>query len=181
MQESRKRVFETVLPRAEIGQALARLTAGADQGRLVIAGETIPFDDVASLKVSLKPHGDAWRLLVRLKDAGPIESADAPVSGTAESGRPRYKDLKKRMKRTFAALEAAAAAGTSPSADVLASFVADSRLMTTYSGKGDPDYPAYDAAVTQLEAVCAAGDPARLAEAVATLRRLKKECHNRYA
>lgn len=180
MQEPRRRAFEKILPRAEACQALARLTAEVPQGRLVLGGETIPVGEDTSIKVSLKPRDGAWRLTVRLKDPAPAPDGPSPALASLRD-KPRYKDLKKRMRRSFKAVETALAAGRTPETDALAAFVADSRLMTTYPGRGDPDYPAYDAAVERLEAAAAGGDLPAMTQAVAALRRLKKECHSRYA
>jgi len=179
MQGSHRRAFAKILPRAEARSALARLTAEAAQGRLRLDGDTIPLSEATSIKVSLKPYGDAWRLSVRLKEPEPAEASGEARPSSRD--KPRYKDLKKRMRQTFKAVETAVAAGRAPEADVVAAFVADSRVMTTYPGRGDPDYPAYNAAVDRLEVAVASGDLPAMALAVAALRRLKKECHSRYA
>lgn len=96
-------------------------------------------------------------------------------------GRPRYKGLKKRMKHFFKALVVSLRAGQAPDRDVVAAFIADSRLMTSFPGKGDAFYPAYDAEVDRLEEAAAAGDIAAMTASVAALDRMKKECHSRHA
>lgn len=180
MQAPRKRAFEKILSRVAARQALAQLTAEVEQGRLVLGEDSIELGETTSVKVSLKPHGDAWLLSVRLKDA-PSDDAAGGESVRPSPDAPRYKDLKKRMQRTFKILCAEVAAGRIPEAQALAAFTADSRRMTTYPGKGDAFYPAYEAAVGDLEAAAASGDLAALTQSVAALRRLKKECHSRHA
>jgi len=85
------------------------------------------------------------------------------------------------MKRDFKDIGASLAAGAAPHADTLAAFVADSRLMTTYRGKGDEHYPDYLAAVDRFEAAWAAGDQETTARAYRELALCKKACHARHA
>ena len=195
---SRKRKFELVLPRVEALRALTDLTAQAADGSLIINGEPVALDDFASLKIAVKHFGASSLLKVSLKypaqgpDALPApasldadgESSDAearPAASEANDGKPRYKGLKKAMKQTFKAIAMALRAGLAPDPGQLADFIAQSRLMTTYPGRGDAFYPAYDAEIDRLEAAAAAGDVAAMTDSVAALDRMKKECHSRHA
>lgn len=209
MSESRKRKFELVLPRVEALTTLADLTAQAAAGNLVIGGEVVPLDGFTSLKIGIKHLGASSLLKVRLKypaagldalptpagmdrEAAAREAALAGAPGGPESGagaseavesegRPRYKGLKKRMKHFFKAMVVSLRAGQAPEPEVVAAFVQDSRLMTSFPGKGDAFYPAYDAEVARLEQAMAAGDLAAMTASVAALDRMKKECHSRHA
>ncbi|MEA4858106.1 MAG: GAK system XXXCH domain-containing protein [Solidesulfovibrio sp.] len=199
MSASRKRKFEMVLPRVEALRALTELTARAAEGALVVGGEAVALKDFTSLKIGIKDLGASCLLKVSLKyPALGVAALPSPASVDAEEGRrehvadhapepmdegdkPRYKGLKKRMKHFFKAIVTSLRAGTAPDADVLAAFVADSRLMTGYPGRGDAFYPAYDAEVDRLEAAAAAGDLDAMTASVAALDRMKKECHSRHA
>uniref|UniRef100_I2PYS1 GAK system XXXCH domain-containing protein n=1 Tax=Desulfovibrio sp. U5L TaxID=596152 RepID=I2PYS1_9BACT len=209
MSGSHKRKFELVLPRVEALTTLAELTAQAAAGNLVIGGQVVPLDDFMSLKIGIKHLGASSMLKVQLKypavgmDALPTPAgvdredaareaslAGAPEAAAAEAGepgavepegRPRYKGLKKRMKHFFKAMVVSLRAGQAPDRDVVAAFIADSRLMTSFPGKGDAFYPAYDAEVDRLEEAVAAGDIAAMTASVAALDRMKKECHSRHA
>lgn len=196
MSGSRKRKFELVLPRVEALQALADLTAKAGLGELVVGDEVVPLDDCSSLKISIKHFGASSMLKVALKfpalglDALPTPEADAPdaAEGTqqpaetvAAGGHPRYKSLKKRMKSSFKLIVLALRTSQVPDAQAVASFIADSRVMTRFPGKGDAFYPAYDAEVDRFEAAAAAGDLAAMTASAAALDRMKKECHSRHA
>ncbi|EFL50049.1 conserved hypothetical protein [Solidesulfovibrio fructosivorans JJ]] len=199
MSASRKRKFELVLPRVEALAALTDLTAQAAEGNLVIDGEVVPLEDFTSLKIAIKHLGASSLLKVSLKypalglaalptPAG-VEAEDAAreaaLAGAPETveseGRPKYKGLKKRMKHFFKAIVTSLRAGLVPDADSLAGFIADSRRMTSYPGKGDAFYPAYDAEVDRLEAAAASGDLEAMTASVAALDRMKKECHSRHA
>ncbi len=202
MSGSRKRKFELVLPRVEALTTLADLTAQAAAGNLVIGNEVVPLDGFTSLKIAIKHFGASSMLKVRIKypaaglaalpqtagaedEDAAREAALAGAPGSAEpvdaEGLPRYKGLKKRMKHFFKAMVMSLRAGQAPDGDVVAAFVADSRLMTAYPGRGDAFYPAYDAEVDRLEAAFAARDLEAMTAAVAALDRMKKECHSRHA
>jgi len=197
---SRKCRFELVLPRVEALRALADLTAQAGAGRLVIGDETVDVGDCASLKIGIKHFGASSLLKVSLRypalgaDALPtpagLEAESVPPAGpdTAEAAataapeaRPRYKNLKKGMKQTFKGVVAALRAGVAPDAALLGEFIAASRTMTSYPGRGDAFYPAYDAEIDRLEAAAAAGDVQAMTASAAALDRMKKECHSRHA
>ncbi len=201
--KSRKRKFELVLPRVEALEALTRLTGPVPQGNLVIGEETVPLEDFTSLKVTLKNFGASSLLKVRLKypalgvaalpSQAAMEAEDAAVEAAAaarpaepeaepeEAGKPRYKGLKKRMRHTFKAVLAALGAGMAPDMALLDEFIADCRLMTSFPGKGDAFYPAFDAEVDRLKAAALAGDMEAMIAAAAALDRMKKECHSRHA
>ena len=199
MSLSRKRKFELVLPRVEALQALSDLTAKAGLGELVVGTEVVPLDDCRSLKISIKHFGASSMLKVTLKfpalgpDALPApdvpdaeapaggESADTPAEAVETSGQPRYKSLKKRMKSSFKLIVMSLRAGQIPTPDAVASFIADSRVMIRFPGKGDAFYPAYDAEVDRFAAAAAAGDVAAMTASAAALDRMKKECHSRHA
>ena len=194
MNGSRKRKFELALPRVDALRALAELTAQAGQGLLVIGEETVELADCASLKISVKHLGVSSLLKVSLKypalgpealpradEAGEDVPGDEPGDAPGPDGLPRYKGLKKRMKHSFKAIVVALRAGLAPEPAVAASFVADSRLMTRYPGKGDAFYAAYDAEVDRFELALAAGDVAAMTASAAALDRMKKECHSRHA
>ena len=198
---SHKKKFELVLPRVEAMQTLADLTAKAASGSLVIGGQVVALDDFTSLKIGIKHFGASSMLKVTLRypALGPgalptpadLDAGGAAAVSGAETvraaeavepgGLPRYKSLKKRMKQTFKSLVMALRAGQAPDPADLAVFVADSRLMTAYPGRGDAFYPAYNAEVDRLEAAADAGDVAAMTNAVAALDRMKKECHSRHA
>ena len=199
MSGSRKRKFELVLPRVEALATLAGLTSQAAQGNLVIDGEVVPLEDFTSLKIAVKHLGASTLLKVSLKypalglaalptpegveaeDEAREAALDALPEAEAPEGKPKYKSLKKRMKYLFKAIIVSLRAGQAPAADVMAGFIADSRLMTSYPGKGDAFYPAYDAEVDRLEAAAAAADLDAMTASVAALDRMKKECHSRHA
>lgn len=173
----------------------------ADIGSLAIRLKNL--GDMAKIKIAIKPpkaHKDDEAIFIDdLPDAPDSpggsddperpEASDAPGGDEADdamaredlrSGRPGYKSLKKRMKKSFKLLGAALAAGNAPPSGALAAFQADAALMTTYPGRGDPFYPAFDQEMARFGRAAAAGDIPAMAASHAELARLKKQCHDRY-
>jgi len=187
MHGSRKRRIEKTLPRDDVPRALAEVVARAGEGLLVIDGQTVELADCASFKISIR-HGcptSQLKVTLRYPEAPGVLGGDSTAKDSPEEsgphGLPRYKGLKKRMKSTFRAIRDALLAGAAPDAGVATSFVADSRLMTRYPGKGDAHYATYDAEVDRFEQALAAGDVAAMTASASALERLKKECHSRHA
>lgn len=193
--------LETVLPRTQLADFLERLAAQVRSGEIAFPDGNVSIAGMKTLKISAKDAGGDLAVKVRLKfprpepapraaglrrgaahPAGDASETDQPgpaAPGTAP--RPRYKGLKKRMKRDFKDIGASLAAGALPRPEILAAFLADSRLMTSYRGKGDEHYPQYLAAAAALEAAAASGDQEAMARAYRDLAACKKACHARYA
>ncbi len=188
--------LETTLPRDELADFLRRLAAQAQSGVLDFPGGAVPLAGMKTLKISVKDAGEALTIKVRLKypkpeptpsRAAPGGAADSradrdtPPAAPGAGLRPRYKSLKKRMKRDFKDIGASLAAGFPPNPASATNFTADSRLMTTYRGKGDEQYPAYLAAVDAFAAAFAAGDLEAMAQSYRDLALCKKKCHADHA
>ncbi|NMC49263.1 MAG: GAK system XXXCH domain-containing protein [Desulfovibrio sp.] len=173
------------LGRNELAAFLRQLADEAQQGALSFPGGPVGLSGMKALKITIKDAGPGLRAKVRIKFPKP-DTPDASRGGRrpalqASPVRPRYNSLKKRMKRNFKDIGAALAAGFAPKSELVATFVADSRLMTTYRGKGDEAYPAYLEAVSAFAAAAAAGDVEAMVPAYRELAAGKKRCHARYA
>ena len=93
---------------------------------------------------------------------------------------PEYKHLKERMKANFKQVRKAVKKGRPLDTELVRTFCSDARLMTTYPDKGSEYYPAFLEWVERLASAVELGDCSKLAEAVAALRRMEKDCHKRY-
>ncbi|QLA17667.1 GAK system XXXCH domain-containing protein [Desulfolutivibrio sulfoxidireducens] len=198
--------LEKTLDRGDLASFLRHLADEAQSGALSFPQGPVPLQGMKALKITVKDTGRALRAKVRIKfpkpgepDARP-DGPDGPggpggpqgptAPDTADAGtaggetapaRPRYTSLKKRMKRDFKDIGASLAAGFDPKPAVVASFLADSRLMTTYRGKGDASYPDYLAALAAFETAAASGEPEAMVQAYRELAARKKQCHARHA
>lgn len=185
MDPSPKAKLEKDLNRDELAAFLRQLADEAQKGALSFPGGSVGLSGMKALKITIKDAGPGLKAKVRIRFPKP-ETPDAPREGRAPAlqaspGRPRYKSLKKRMKRDFKDIGAALAAGFAPKPELVAAFAADSRLMTTYKGKGDEAYPAYLEAVSAFAAAAAAGDVEAMVPAYRELAAGKKRCHARHA
>ncbi len=189
--------LEMLLERDGLAAFLRQLADEAQSGTLMFPGGPVGLAGMKALKIGVKDTGQGLRAKVRVKfprpgeprtehgaTTGPAETAGPavrPAGAGAPLIRPRYKALKKRMKQDFKDIGAALAAGFAPNPAVVASFLADSRLMTTYRGKGDASYPDYLAALAAFETAAASGDPEAMVPAYRELAACKKQCHDRHA
>ena len=95
-------------------------------------------------------------------------------------GYPEYKQLKQRMKADFKQIRKAVKKGRAPDTELVRSFCSDAQLMTTYPEKGNEYYPDFQDRVKNLEEAAEQRDWAKLADVVAEVRRVEKECHKRF-
>jgi XXXCH domain-containing protein len=134
------------------------------------------------VKLSVKFPKPSFGVLPQGEAAGEAigeEAVEAP--GSAQSGLPKYKSLKKHMKQTFKAIGMALTAGQAPPELEARSFLADSMLMVSYSGKGDEFYGAYQGKVQAFEAALNASDLEAMKALFHELAQIKRDCHSRHA
>ena len=193
-----KHKIEFAIPENGLADWLRALAAQIDAGELTPGEEPVSLEGYRGMKISVKPaFGGELRAKLSIKFPKPVRSAASVLEpGVVEPGivegedededegegeMPRYKSLKKHMKSTFKTIGAALAAGQTPPAAEFASFIADSKLMVAYPGKGDEFYPEYLEKTQALEAAFAAGDLEAMQAMHQELARLKRECHSRHA
>ena len=142
------------------------------------------------LKLGVKRELDGYGVKVKVKPwqpreayaGGPGPATVSPEGGppAAESGLPKYKSLKKRMKGQFKAIYDRLLNDALPDAAVVEAFLADSKLMIAYSGYGDEFYDEYDTLCLGFREAFERGDLTACKTAAQELNRIKKECHDRH-
>lgn len=141
----------------------------------------VHIDDFKKLKIGLRRSGEEIEIKAKVKYTAPPEPGDAPQAETdQEAGPGKYSKLKKRMEKTFKAMEEATKADSLPDPALMESFLADSARMVTYPGKGDEFYERYVEACRLFSDAFASGDVAGTAERLAQLKALRKDCHAIY-
>jgi len=91
-----------------------------------------------------------------------------------------YNQLKVRMKSDFKLIRRAVKKGALPDVELARTFRSEAHLMTEFPDKGDENYPQFRDVVDKLATAVEVGDRATLADAVAAMHRMKKECHRRF-
>ena len=99
---------------------------------------------------------------------------------TTARGKTSYKNLKKRMKRTFAGILRNAANYQLPTQKEMDSFVNDSRAMVEFPGYGDEYYQEYMNMVQQMQEAFRQNDARELMYKAQEVNQLQKDCHKRY-
>ena len=187
-----KHKSEAMIPRDAVPRWLRDLADAMEAGELRSETGAVSLEGWRGLKVSMK-EGFGDRMDVKVSVKFPKASrqllAGQPLPGGEDpddddddcDSLPKYSSLKKHMKQTFKAIGQALAAGQAPPEAEARSFLADSRLMVSYPGKGEEFYAAYMEQVLAFEAALTAKDTQRMKTSYQELARLKRECHSRYA
>lgn len=139
-------------------------------------------DDFAKIKVTAKNAFGKVALKAKIKSASECAAPDdllgdeCPVPNV----KPRYKDLKGRMKSSFQMLVKMVNDGEMPPQRAVDSFLKDSELMCTYPGYGDEFYEDYLKVCDSLRAAYEAQDLTLMKDAVKALAQEKSRCHAKY-
>lgn len=181
---SREVKIERSFSSAETAQFLRDLAAAIENGHQtgLLEEYGVRLQDSKKIKLGIKRAGEEIILKLKIKSAAeactPGAEAEAAEGPAAE--RPGYKSLKKRMKGSFKRIGNALEQGQMPAAPDIEQFLADSRLMVSYAGKGDEFYQAYTAACQEFHAAVRGNDPAAAFDRYSALDQLKSDCHQRY-
>ncbi len=187
MSMTAKHKAEIILEKDGVSAWLRELADGVDAGELASPSGPVSLEGMKGLKVAFKESFDGRvRAKLSVKFPKPVSpligEPGVPDEDEGEEGAlPKYKSLKKHMKQTFKAIGMALNAGQLPPDLEARSFIADSRLMVSYPGKGDEFYAAYLEKTEAFEAALAASDVESLKTLYQELAQLKRDCHSRYA
>jgi|GEM_PF-5544898 len=134
------------------------------------------------------------RMKIKIKNAGPQAvvkfkmERDTPGETVGAESRPRrtkskkgsYKELKKRMDKTFSSLSRSLREGVIPSGTDIERFYREVQQMVTYKDKGKPHYAEFVKVSNGFFGACRDGDLSAAQTAYQRLRDLKKVCHDRF-
>ncbi len=181
-----KQKYEALVKTTEMGDFFAQVAENLKEGKFVFNEQDVPLEGFSSIKLSVKNMGESSLIKIKLKyqkteDNDIFVNEGDEAGPTLESGRPKYKSLKKKMKNEWKTLRLSLQNGQLPDPTIASVFIEESRLMTTYPGKGDEYYAAYNAATDAFEKAVNDKDLEAARIAMSELGRLKRECHDRYA
>ncbi len=182
---SREVKIERSFSNTETAQFLRDLAAAIEDGDQMGLLEEygVSLHNSKKIKLGIKRAGEEIILKLKIKSAAEAYTPEAGAEGSerpAAEERPGYKSLKKRMKSTFKRIGNALEQGQLPASPDIEQFLADSRLMVSYAGKGDEFYAAYTAACQGFNTAVQGGDPAAVLARYRALDQLKSDCHQRY-
>jgi len=182
-----KHKAEMILEKDGVSAWLRGLADAIDAGELASESGSVSLEGMKSLKASFKESFDGRvRARLSVKFPRPLppligEPGEPEGEDEDEGALPKYKSLKKHMKQTFKAIGLALNAGQLPPDLEARSFIADSRLMVSYPGKGDEFYAVYLEKTEAFEAALAASDLDAMKRLYQELAQLKRDCHSRHA
>lgn len=141
--------------------------------------ELVCFEDFRKIKISIKNEFGQIAVKAKIRQEKECSTSDEGSDAQGET-KPKYKDLKKRMKRSFKMIFNMIHDGTLPPAEAVESFLIDSELMVAYPGYGDEYYEEYTKACAEFAEAYKAEDLERLKPAVDELANQKGRCHAKY-
>lgn len=141
-------------------------------------------DCTKAKKIRLSIKDEYGQLTAKLKVSAYIDECDqcdeCECGGKRADGLPQYKRLKKRMATSFKVIFKALHMNSVPPDEAVADFIADSRLMTKYPGKGAPLYAEYNKLTDILEEAWQTKNLQKFHETVDALNHMKTQCHHQY-
>ncbi|QGY41931.1 GAK system XXXCH domain-containing protein [Pseudodesulfovibrio cashew] len=136
-------------------------------------------DEFSKLKISIKNEFGQLALKAKFKSALPCDEPGAKT-GSGEPAKPKYKQIKKRMRSSFKMLVKLIHEGEAPPEEAVRSFLEDSALMVTYPGYGDEYYESYSQACEAFKDAFESGDVDRMHETIDVIVHEKSRCHAKY-
>lgn len=138
--------------------------------------------DFTKLKLSAKNEFGKVALKAKIKSSRECEPPEDLLGedGKPVLAKPKYKNLKSRMKSSFKMLVKMVNDGEMPPREAVASFLEDSVLMCTYPGYGDEFYEDYLKVCDGLKAAFEANDLVAMKDSIKALAMEKSRCHAKY-
>ncbi len=139
-------------------------------------------------KLKIKISQDLENTIIKIK-AKPEKCS--PLSAQEKQGtdhsqtpqtpaKPRYTDLKKRMKNSFKTIFKSIHAGVLPPERIAKQFIEDSKLMVTYEGHGENYYAEYTVACDEFVSALENKNIEDAHKACDSLNNIKAHCHSQY-
>ena len=184
--EKAKQKLRQTLTDQETVEFLRNLAQGIENGSLEFNEARIPWNEVSKIEITFKNQGNLIAVKSKLKsETSPDMEGDLDDSGPDKTGqekkpRPSYKNLKKRMKRTFKIILVSLARDSLPPDEKIKAFVRDCGLMSGFSGYGNEYYPQFLQEIQDMEEAFNENDLQSLKEAVSRISRSMKDCHSRH-
>lgn len=157
----------------------AALENGTTQDTAYLAG----IEGFKKLKLDIRNEYGQTSIKIKAK---PSKSGTMVIREGAEDefiqAKPKYSNLKKRMKISFKTIFKALHAGTLPPAEAVEEFVADSHIMIGFTDKGYGD-EYYEEYINACEAFKKAFDEGNVEQAhklCDEINSIKAHCHSKY-
>jgi XXXCH domain-containing protein len=166
-----------------------RILEADELERLVgVLNDVMRFDADAGItpdgfkKIKMSVAFEFGRAMAKVKVSLPSADKDAPEHECIAPGDElmKYSKLKKRMKKSFKAIQAPLDQGQLPPEEAVSAFLAESDMMICYPGYGDEFYLDYIKDCRALAKAWEKQDLDALRDAAAKLGERKAQCHEKY-
>ncbi|WP_320172361.1 GAK system XXXCH domain-containing protein [Maridesulfovibrio sp.] len=177
--------IERMISTGELPEFFRKMASAMETGATDENAYLSAIEGFEKLKISIR--NEQGQTVIKIK-ARPSKMPDQDETATSEAesrsdtGKPKYTQLKKRMKKSFKTIFKTLHAGEMPPAETVEEFIADSELMTSYTGKGlgDEYYSEYTDACEVFMEAFKAGDQEAAHTACDEINHIKTKCHAKY-
>lgn len=161
----------------QLPAALRSLASDIERGVLALGGVERALAALRKIELSAATEGAGCRVTYK---ASFREQSESPSSAENEEAEHEYKEVKKRMKQQFKAIQESLALGRMPKRAIVETFTTECARMTAFPSKGEEDYPIFLDALRQLRHCMALGDTPGAWRAVLELAEIKRSCHAKH-
>ncbi len=179
--------IERMMSAEELPDFFRKMASAIESGASADNAYLAAIEGFEKLKIAIRNEQGSTVIKIKAKPSKEVEQ-EAPMNdektlSTEDApARPKYTQLKKRMKKSFKTIFKTLHAGEMPPAEVVKEFIDDSHLMVTFtdSGLGDEFYDGYIAACDVFKKAFETGDVEKAHAACDELNHLKTQCHAKY-
>ncbi|WP_432735105.1 GAK system XXXCH domain-containing protein [Maridesulfovibrio sp. FT414] len=177
--------IEKIMNAEELPDFFRKMASAIENGTSDDNAYLAAIEGFEKLKINIRTEQGHTVIKIKAKPSKDVveETPAAEGQETIEvSGMPKFSQLKKRMRASFKIIFKTLHAGEMPPAEVVEEFIADSRLMTTYTGKGygDEYFAEYLAACDRFQSAFESGSIEQAHAACDELNHIKTNCHAKY-
>jgi hypothetical protein len=137
------------------------------------------IEHAQKLQLVLRQQGGLAELKLKVKGLPtPAEASEEAQEKAKGPNGESYKSIKKRLKVSFKFLCHSISTQGLPTAEIVESFLTDSKAMCEHPDRGGGDYARYQQLMAEFEAAFAEDDRVALAAICAEFSASKKSCHS---
>ncbi|WP_321402201.1 GAK system XXXCH domain-containing protein [Maridesulfovibrio sp.] len=177
--------IERMISAEELPGFLRKMASAIENGATDEDAYLASIEGFEKLKMNIRNEQGQTVIKIKAKPSKEFSIGPAPeaVSGDSSTpAKPKYSNLKKKMRKSFKIIFKTLHSGELPPAEVVQEFIDDSRLMVTDEDKGlgDEYYEEYIALCNAFQKAFDEGDVEKTHAACDELNHMKTRCHAKY-
>lgn len=181
----RENKIERMMSAEELPDFFRKMASAIENGASDESAYLAAIEGFEKLKIAIRNEQGHTVIKIKARPSRAISQNDTAANideNVLVSAKPKYSQLKKRMKKSFKIIFKALHAGELPPADIVNEFIADSHLMVTFTDKGygDEFYEEYISICDVFQKAFESGNVEETHAACDELNHIKTRCHAKY-